>query len=246
MERKQSKQLEILYEDEFLVAINKPHGLLVHKSNIAKDAQEFALQIARNQIGQRLYPVHRLDRKTSGILLFAKDKSTNSLMQQAFSKRLVQKQYLAIVRGYTNNKESIDYPLKNFKGMMQPSLTNFTTLNRTEISKSSGTFATSRYSLIKIHPITGRMHQIRKHMAHIMHPIIGDRPHGCNKQNRFFKETFNMTTMLLHASNLSFEHPRDKSVTQISARIHSEFQRMLFELGFDSSSLGSDSENTQT
>lgn len=225
--------LQILHSDPHLVAINKPHGLLVHKTPIAKDATEWALQTLRNQIGQHVYPTHRLDRKTGGVLLFAKDEESNSLMQKQFADRKIQKTYLAIVRGHTPDHIEIDYPLINEKGVSQTALTQMATLQKIEIPISSGRYPTSRYSLVQLVPKTGRMHQLRKHLAHVLHPIIGDRPHGCNKQNRFFKSQFDLMTMLLHASELSFDHPIDGTHVVISAPLQSEFQRMMKMLGFD-------------
>ena len=198
--------LEIIYETDELVAINKPHGLLVHRSKIAADADEFAVQLLRDQIGQWVYPVHRLDRKTSGVLLFAKSKEVNSAIQMQFQNRLVHKTYVAIVRGYMVAEGTIDYPLK--KGnKTQDALTHYRCIERFELNIPSGKFSTSRYSLVELKPVTGRFHQLRKHLAHCLHPIIGDRPHGCNKQNRLWKEHFGMTTMLLHARSLVFEFP---------------------------------------
>ncbi|CAG4995439.1 tRNA pseudouridine synthase C [Dyadobacter sp. CECT 9275] len=227
--------LEIIYQDEFLVAVNKPHGLLVHRSPIAVDADEFAVQILRNQLGQKVYPVHRLDRKTGGVLLFALSEEMNSVMQQMFAAGTVHKHYFAIVRGFTPDTLEIDYPLKKEDGQIQDAQTSLVTLAKTEIEVAFGKHPTSRYSLVKLTPATGRMHQLRKHMAHIFHPIIGDRPHGCNKQNRFFMEHFSMTTMLLHAASVTFLHPQTKKETTIEAVRQAEFQRMTKVLGFDHS-----------
>jgi len=220
-------QLEIIYQDEHLVAINKPNGLLVHRTNIARDVSEFALQILRDQLCKHVYPCHRLDRKTSGVLLFALDEVTNSLMQQKFAEGLVQKKYLAIVRGYTNDKGIIDYPLKKEDGILQEAVTAYKTLDQTELNIPSSGQSTSRYSLLEIEPLTGRMHQIRKHFAHIFHPIIGDRPFGCNKQNKLFKEKWDMTTMMLHALSIIFDHPVTNEKISISASLSMEFKRTL-------------------
>lgn len=226
------KLLEVLYSDKHLAAINKPHGLLVHPTGIAEDVVEFAVQILRNQIGQWVYPVHRIDRKTAGVLLFALDQETNSLMQQKFMKQEVSKEYHAIVRGYTPDDGVINYPLKNDKGKLQEAITVFRTLKKAEVSVPSGKFQTSRYSLVEIKPKTGRMHQIRKHFAHIFHPIIGDRPYGCNKQNRLFLEKWGYKEMLLHAARLSFNHPViGKSIT-IKADYHIGFEEIYRMMGF--------------
>lgn len=222
--------LPILYQSAELVAINKPHGLLVHRSPIASDASEFAVQTLRDQLGQRVYPVHRLDRKTGGILLFALSESMNSTMQQQFMKGDVHKTYLAIVRGYTPDEQEINYPLRRDDGIEQDAFTHLKTLQRTEIPLPFGNHATSRYSLVELTPTTGRMHQLRKHMAHILHPIIGDRPHGCNKQNKLFKNHFEMNTMLLHAQYISFTHPITAEVITITAPWQTEFGRMMGEL----------------
>ena len=221
------KTLEIIYRDEDMIAINKPHGLLVHRSAIAADAGEFAMQTLRNQIGRRVYPVHRLDRKTAGLLLFALNNQMSASLQKMFAGGEISKTYLAIVRGYTDDEGAIDYPLKRENGTIQNAITHYRTLQRAEMDSPSHTHTTSRYSLVEVKPATGRMHQIRRHFAHILHPVIGDRPHGCNKQNRFFKNTFGMETMLLHASGLGFTHPVTGKPLLLKAGLHDEFKRML-------------------
>lgn len=224
--------LEIVYRDENIVAINKPHGLLVHRSPIAKDADSFAVQLLRDQIGQHVHPVHRLDRKTGGLLLFALNAETSRLLQLLFAQKGIRKTYHAIVRGYTPDHDVIDYPLLKEDGKLQEAFTAYRTLQRTELPVPLGKHPTSRYSLVEIVPKTGRMHQIRKHMAHIMHPIIGDRPHGCNKQNRQFKERWQMDTMLLHASRLEVTHPESGKALVLKAGFHAEFERMLKMMSF--------------
>lgn len=219
--------LDILYRDEHLIAINKPHDLLVHRSPIAADVEVFALQLLRDQVGLKVNPVHRLDRKTGGVLLFAFNKQVEIAMQQQFSDNLVHKKYLAVVRGHTLDKEDIDYPLRKENGALQEAFTTYKTLNRAEIAVPLGKHETSRYSMIEAEPTTGRMHQIRKHLSHVFHPIIGDRTHGCNKQNKLFKEKWDMTTMLLHASWLSFKHPVTGTNITIEAPLQEEFKRVM-------------------
>lgn len=219
--------LDILYRDEYLIAINKPHGLLVHRSPIAADAEEFALQLLRDQVGLKVNPVHRLDRATGGILLFALSKEVEIIMQQQFAANEVAKKYLALVRGYTPDSEDIDYPLRKENGTLQEAYTSYTTLNRAEIAVPLGKHDTSRYSLVEVEPSTGRMHQIRKHLSHVNHPIIGDTTHGCNKQNKLFREKWGMTTLLLHASSLSFKHPVYDEPIFINAPVNSEFCRVM-------------------
>ncbi|WP_149914083.1 pseudouridine synthase [Sphingobacterium cavernae] len=223
--------LDILYRDEYLIAINKPHGLLVHRSSIANDASEFALQLLRDQIGQPVYPAHRLDRKTGGILLFSLDKETDKKTQPLFQDKKMDKRYLAVLRGYCPEEGIIDYPLLKENGTAQDAITHYKRLATAEIDVPQGKFPTSRYSLVEANPETGRMHQLRRHFAHIMYPIIGDRPHGCNKQNKLWKEKFEMDTMLLHASALTFIHPWTEEKIEIKADLNSEFKRVLEILG---------------
>lgn len=219
--------LNIIYKDEYLIAINKPPGLLVHRSPIAKYATEFAVQSLRDQIGQLVFPVHRLDRKTSGVLLFALTTRVNSKMQQLFSERKIVKKYHAIVRGYSPKEERITYALVNEKGTAQDAVTDLKTLEQFEINIPFGKHTTSRYSYVELVPETGRFHQLRKHTAHIFHPIIGDRPHGCNKQNRLWKEKWSMTRMLLHASELLFDHPILNKEILINANFDKTFLVVL-------------------
>lgn len=225
--------LDIIFRDEHLIAINKPHGLLVHRSPIAADAAEFALQSLRDQVGKKVNPVHRIDRKTGGILLFAFDKQVEIAMQKQFADNQVGKRYLAIVRGHTPNEEAIDYPLRKENGMLQEAHTTYKTLMRTELDVPFGSHPTSRYSLVEAAPATGRMHQLRKHFSHIFHPIIGDRTHGCNKQNKLFKEKWQMETMLLHAASLSFNHPVSGDEITIEAPLQAEFLRVIRLMGWE-------------
>jgi len=224
--------LEIIYRDEHLIAINKPHGLLVHRSSIAADVSEFAIQLLRDQIGQKVYPAHRIDRKTAGVLLFALDKESEIAMQQAFMENRVKKRYFAIVRGFTPDEETVDYALRKENGTLQNALTRYRTLERAELDIALGKHPTSRYSFVLAEPETGRMHQLRKHFAHIFHPIIGDRTHGCNKQNKMFKENWEMETMFLHAKELRLVHPVSKEEIIIAAQLRPEFKAAMQLMGW--------------
>lgn len=225
--------LEILYQDDHLVGINKPPGLLVHRSPIAKDAEEFAVQLLRDQLEMHVYPAHRLDRKTSGVLLFALEKDIHRALNLQFAEKTVSKTYYAIVRGFIPDAGTIDYPLKREDGKEQEAVTHFECVARAELDVPFGKHATSRYSLVKVKPETGRMHQIRKHFAHILHPIIGDRPHGCNKQNKLFKEKWDLMEMMLHAHELTFIHPQSSLPVTIKAGFPDEFRRMMMLMGFE-------------
>lgn len=223
--------LETIYEDDHLIAINKPHGLLVHRSSIATNTDVYALQLLRDLGGYHVYPVHRLDRKTAGVLLFSKTAKFVSQIQARLQEDTSMKKYIAFVRGYFPEEINVDYPLTNDKGKTQEAVTHFKCLNQYDLDIPLGKHTTSRYSLIAAYPKTGRMHQIRKHLNHLRHPIIGDRPHGCNKQNKFFLENWHLKIMLLHATEMSFIHPIRNEKVVITANQSDEFKRILFLVG---------------
>jgi tRNA pseudouridine65 synthase len=228
------QKLEVIFEDEYLIAINKPAGVLVHRTHLAKEEEELlAVQMLRNQIQKKVYPLHRIDRPTSGVLLFGKDAEVTSLLQPLFPTEKVKKFYLSIVRGYVSDHGVIDHPLKkDLHGKFQEAKTEFWKLGQTEVPiASSSRYPTSRYSLVKVYPHTGRMHQIRRHMAHARHYVIGDSTHGDNKQNNFFRKQYNLQNMLLHAWQIAFEHPISKEIIKIEANIPSYFSEILKNLG---------------
>jgi len=234
MENTELKLLEILYQDEHIVAINKPSGLLVHKSPIDKHETRFALQELRDQIGQYVYPVHRLDKPTSGVLLFALDRKTAKIMSQGFRDNLVQKEYIAIVRGYTESKGEINYPLKQMldtkaqkeKGITkeeQDAETVYERMATVELPYPVSRYPVARYSLVKLLPKSGRKHQLRRHMKHIFHPIVGDTKHGRGEHNNLFREKFDCHRLLLHAQKVVFEHPVSKKSLNIVAPLDQVF-----------------------
>ena len=189
--------LDILFEDDHYVAINKPHGMLVHRSRIAKDVKIFALQELRNQIDHWVSPCHRLDRKTGGVLIFAKTKDADRELKKSIEQREVIKVYRALVRGWISNDEgTIDKGLISESGKLQNALTRYKVIDRHEILKPVGKFSTGRFTLVEIYPETGRMHQIRKHFAHFRHYIINDKAHGDCHQNNFFEHELNLS--LIH------------------------------------------------
>jgi len=224
---------DILHQDEHLIAINKPYGYFVHRTKLDYQAETLVMPNLRDQIGQYVYPVHRIDRKTSGVLLFALDEKTQRILNDDFAEGKVGKKYVAIVRGYTPEASEIDYDLINDRGTKQSAITKFITLQHKEVPIAAGKHSTSRYSLVELSPVQGRQHQLRKHMSHIFHPIIGDRPHGCNKQNRLFLEQFNYLEMLLHARSLTFTHPHTDQEITVQAPLFDEFKRMMGLLSFD-------------
>ncbi|MFK8017753.1 MAG: pseudouridine synthase [Gammaproteobacteria bacterium] len=218
--------LPILYRDDEFVAIDKPAGLLVHRSPISRD-EVFALQTLRDQIGQRVYPVHRLDRATSGVLLFALNKDSAAKVSAQFEARTVVKRYLAVARGWIGSEGAIDHPLINDEGSAQAAQTRYTRLAKTELPFAVDRYPTTRYSLVQIEPLTGRRHQIRRHFKHISHHLIGDTTHGNGKHNRFFRERFGVRRLLLMGQELRFLHPRLETLIRIEAAPDGEFAAAL-------------------
>lgn len=225
--------LEILYRDEHLIAINKPSGLLVHKSFYSGDADTYAIQELKKQIGQKVYPVHRLDRKTSGVLLFTLNREMLKIMSDVFAARDVEKKYIAILRGWAKEEETIDYDLINENEVKQNAITRYRRLQTSEINLPFLKHQTSRYCLVEATPETGRFHQLRKHFKHILHPILGCRKHGCNKQNKLWLQTFGINKMTLHAHQLIFKHPDSGEKITINAAIDDEFKKVGDILNLD-------------
>lgn len=219
--------LEILYQDPHLIAINKPHGLAVHASKMHRFDEHFALQVLRDQLGMKVYPAHRLDKKTSGVLLFGLEKEMDSKLQMLFAANEVSKTYHAILRGFVLENGVVDYALINNQGKEQEAISKYEVLSNFEIDLPFGAHPTSRYTLVSLKPETGRYHQLRKHMAHIQHPIIGDRPHGCNKQNKLWKERFENDAMMLHGRSIQFSHPITSEEIYIEAPYSAAFQHGL-------------------
>ena len=229
--------LEILYQDKYLVAINKPSGLLVHKSPIDKRETQFALQMVRDQIGQYIYPVHRLDKPTSGVLVFALSSEIASLLSEQFKTHTIEKEYIAVVRGYTKESELIDYDLKVILDKKadrdrsdnkepQSAQTYYETLAKLELPYPVSRYPVARYSLVKLLPQTGRKHQLRRHMKHILHPIVGDTKYGRHEHNVLFRERFDCHRLLLHANKIKFIHPISKETLEIDAKMDETFQRI--------------------
>lgn len=235
--------MQILFQDDCLVAVNKPAGLLVHRSAIDRRETRFALQLVRDQIGRRVYPVHRLDKPTSGVLLFALDSDTARDLAVQFSSGGVEKAYLAVVRGYTDAAALIDYPLQEQQDRMtdaladpdkpaQPALTRYRRLATVELPYAVGRYASARYALLEVRPETGRKHQIRRHMKHIFHPVVGDTTHGDGKQNRVFRDHLHCHRLLLAATRLVLTHPQTGQRQRIDAPLQADFRDVIDKLGW--------------
>lgn len=224
--------LAILYRDEALVAVHKPAGLLVHR-NAHAGQEPFALQLLRDQLGCRVYPVHRLDRPTSGLLVMALSSDTASLLARQFASRTVSKTYIAIVRGFTPPRGTIDSPLLTQSGAVQEAQTDYERLDTVELPAPVGRYETARFSLVRIRPRTGRTHQIRRHFAHIRHPLIGDVLRGDGRQNRFFREYFGIHRLLLASTELQFIHPHDGRSMALSCPLEETMADVCRRIGWN-------------
>jgi tRNA pseudouridine65 synthase len=224
--------LPILHRDPWLVAIAKPPGLAVHRSEQVHDRTP-ALQQLRNQLGCWVYPVHRLDRGTSGVLLFALDPDTARAVGETLTRRDVDKRYLAVTRGFAPEHADIDYPLQEHPDApAQAARTTLRRLGTVTLPIPVGRYPEARYSLVELRPHTGRLHQLRKHMAHLRHPIVGDVRHGEGRHNRLFRERFGVQRMLLHALSLSLPHPVTGAPLSLHAPPGPELEQLLVALGW--------------
>ena len=225
--------------DDYLAIVHKPAGWLVHRTPLDRGETRFVLQTLRDQIGQHVWPVHRLDKGTSGVLLFALDANTARTLGQAFeSGQGLQKTYRAIVRGWPAESGLIDHPLKRMPDDMrterlevQPAQSRFATLRRFELpipqsqaqSQAPQGFATTRCAEMFLEPLTGRRHQLRRHMKHIAHPIIGDATHGKGPLNRAVAGLLGLQRLWLHAERLQLLHPVSGQLLHLASPLPCEW-----------------------
>jgi tRNA pseudouridine65 synthase len=236
--------LDILYRDDQLVAINKPSGLLVHRSNIDRHETRFAVQLLRDQIGQRVHPLHRLDKATSGVLLFALDADSAREVGGQFERNEIGKQYLAVVRGWPPEAGVIDHPLSrqfdeygrkftaDNPSPALPAVTEYRRLATVELPEAVDRYPSSRYALVMLTPQSGRQHQLRRHLKHIAHPIIGDANWGKGVHNRFFQRRFGCGRLLLACTRLDLRHPHDGRMLSIAVPPEPTFAAVIDALGW--------------
>ncbi|MFD1802000.1 tRNA pseudouridine(65) synthase TruC [Mixta tenebrionis] len=234
---------EIIYQDEWLVAVNKPAGWLVHRSWLDRKEKVVVMQTVRDRIGQHVFTAHRLDRPTSGVLLMGLSSEVGRLLAQQFEQHRMVKTYHAVVRGWLEGADRLDYPLTEEldkigdkyaapdKGPQQ-AVTDWRGLAITEQPVAIGRYATARYSLIELQPATGRKHQLRRHLAHLRHPIIGDTTHGDLRQNRGAAQHFGCGRLMLHASSLALNHPVTGEPLVIRAGLDAVWQRLMQQFGW--------------
>jgi tRNA pseudouridine65 synthase len=229
--------LSILYRDEKMIAVDKPSGLLVHATRLVSKSEnqlgENCMFMLRDQIGVWVYPVNRLDRATSGVLVFALSPESASQISSMYAAKRVEKTYYAIVRGWVDEKFTVDYPLKKlrkngFTGPASPAVTHFERVAQIELPVAVSKHPTSRYSLVRAITNSGRLHQVRRHLAHVFHPIIGDTIYGDGKHNRFFRERFNVHRLLLAAQAVRMPYPSDETKElQLSAPLPAVFSEIF-------------------
>ncbi|MBD1389714.1 tRNA pseudouridine(65) synthase TruC [Neiella sp. HB171785] len=230
-------ELSILYLDDDLVAIDKPSGLLVHRTALARGEIWFAMQLVRDMLGSHVFPVHRLDRPTSGVLLFARSADVARQLGEQFQQHQVDKRYIALVRGWLYGSGTIDYPLKeqldkttdglaDQQKPAQQAITHYQAVSHLELPYPAGRYQSSRLTWLRLIPETGRKHQLRRHLAHLRHPIIGDTTHGDGRQNRAFAGYAQVQRLMLHAEQMTFSHPTRQQRITIAARCPQEWQLM--------------------
>ncbi|MCG6658595.1 pseudouridylate synthase [Halomonas campisalis] len=231
--------LTLLHQDDHLVAVHKPAGLLVHRTALARGEREFLLQRLRDRLGQRVYPVHRLDRPTSGVMVFALSPEVATTLAAAFTERRVEKRYLAVVRGIGPEGERLDYPLREEDGRLpkaqmpaMEALTEVKRLDSVELPVQVDRYPQSRYSLMEARPLTGRRHQIRRHLSRRGYPIIGDAKHGKGNHNRFFAERLGCPRLLLAAVELTFDHPVEAHRLALSCAPDASMRALLERFGW--------------
>jgi len=235
-----SEHLPILYRDDWLIAVHKPPGLLVHRSGLDRHETRFALQILRDQIGRVVWPLHRLDKGTSGILLFALDREVGKTVSGQFERAEVEKTYLAVVRGHPAAQGEINHPLARMAdehagvrgGEAQEAVTRYRRLATAELPYRVDRYPSSRYALLELQPLTGRWHQLRRHLKHISHPIIGDATHGQGRHNRLFQELFDNRRLLLAATEMRLKHPVNAMMLTLKAQPTADFRRIAEQLGW--------------
>jgi tRNA pseudouridine65 synthase len=215
--------IELLYVDPHVVVANKPSGLLVHRGWDKDD--DVAMFRVRDAIGERVHPLHRLDRGTSGALLFARNEDCAAVLAKQFEEGSVEKRYFALVRGHAPEEGVVDHPIpKREDGPRVPALTRFRLVARSSVD---------RCSLVLAMPETGRLHQVRRHLRHVNHPLVGDVNYGSGVVNRHFRATYYLHRLALHAHLLAFAHPVTGARVEVVAPMPEDLGAPLAALGLD-------------
>ncbi len=225
----------IIYEDEWLLVVHKPSAVPVHNSEWGDRSGRSLIQMAASYLGQRVSAVHRLDRPASGLVILAKDRETAANAGRAFQRRTVRKTYVALVRGFCDASGVIGLPLPRHHGsrpktgpeILLESETAYRSVQKYELPFQSDRYPTSRLTLLAVQPLTGRWHQIRRHLNRVAHPILGDTTHGDNTQNRFFRCQFGLQRLMLASTALEIQHPRTMAPLRLEATPEHSFLQVL-------------------
>lgn len=226
------QDIAVLYRDERCAVVNKPCGLMAHASSLSRGEDDFLLHRLRGQFQEKVHLIHRLDRATSGCVLLAFDAEMAALLGKIFMGRDVRKDYLAVCRGWPEERFTIDHALDGGPGKPEkkPAVTEFSRLAAAELAVPSAAHDSSRYALMLCSPVTGRFRQIRRHLKHVSHHLIGDTSHGDGRHNRNFR-MLGVHRMLLHAWRLQFVHPLSGEKVAVAAPLDREFLKALAVLG---------------
>ena len=202
--------LEIIYQDNYCLLVTKPNNVLVHHAHHSRNKidEKSLMQLIENQLGTRYFPIHRQDRKTSGIILLASKKEYVSTFQALFTNKEIKKIYYGVVRGYSQDNRIIDSPVKGRDALVyKEAESHLKCLDKIELNIPVKPYDSSRYSLVELTPITGRMHQLRIHMNKLSTPLINDAKYGDKNHNTMYGDQFGWKNLFLHAGSLAFTHP---------------------------------------
>ena len=225
--------LEIVYADDAVVAVNKPAGLAAHRSRLVGVDDTYLVDAARAATGRTLYLAHRLDRATSGLVLLAGSRAMAGALGEQFMARSVRKTYLGVVRGWPDAEGRIDHPLDApGRPEAKAAVTTWRRLATVEVPVPLGRYAQQRYALLALEPETGRYQQIRRHLHHVSHPLIGDTTHGRGDHNRLFRAHWRVHRLLLHAWRLSLAHPATGAPLDLQAPLDATWQHVLATFGW--------------
>jgi tRNA pseudouridine65 synthase len=224
--------LDIIFEDQFIICVNKPNNMVVHHAYHSRNVADETclLQLIQAEKGIKVYPIHRLDRKTSGIILLAKETTNVSKFQELFTNNEIEKTYYGVVRGFSPESKIIDSPVKGRDASIhKDALTYLKTLEQIVLEIPVKPYDSSRYSLVELKPKTGRMHQLRVHTSKISHPLIGDIKYGDKNHDLMFEENFGWKNMFLHAGHLKFKHPFSEEVLILKANFPKDWISLFEE-----------------
>jgi tRNA pseudouridine65 synthase len=229
-----AEALDLLHLDDDVVAVNKPAGIAVHRSNLVGSDEDYLMDRLRLQVEGRLHAVHRLDRATSGVLLVARSSAMAAELGRQMMARTVTKTYLAAVRGWPAEEGEIDYPLSgsSMRGEAKPALTRWRRLATVEVPIAQGKYPQQRYALLEVSPETGRYRQIRRHFHHLSHHLLGDTSHGRGDHNRLIRQYYGVHRLLLHASRLRVLHPASGEPLDLRASLDETWLKLLRAFGW--------------